>query len=76
MISLHFNVSVAPFEFVPLKLIVEPDVSVDPKCQDQLSGRLFYGSGRFGKSPDMVNPLLASPGLFISGTFEREEGLI
>ena len=41
MISLHFIVLVAPFEFFPLKLIVEPDVTVDPKCQDQISGRLL-----------------------------------
>ena len=75
-ISLHFSVSLAPFEFVPLKLIVEPDVSANPKCQDQISGRLFYGSGRLGTSPDMVNPLLSPRGLFISKTFGREEGLI
>ena len=41
MISSHFNVLVAPFEFVPLKLIVEPDVSVGPKCQHQISGRFI-----------------------------------
>ena len=34
MISLHFNVSVAPFEFVALKVTVEPDVRDDPKFQD------------------------------------------
>ena len=57
MISLHFNVSVAPFKFVPLKLTVEPDVNVDPKCQDQISDRLFCGRwslrnvvSRYGKS--------------------------
>ena len=77
MISLHFSVLSAPFDFVPLKLIVEPDVSADSKCQDQISGRLFYGSVRLGTSPDIVSPLL-SPlgGLFISKTFERDEGLI
>ena len=37
-----FQCVVGPFDFVPLKLIVEPDVSADPKCQDQISGRLFY----------------------------------
>ena len=64
MTSLHFNVSVAPFEFVPLKLIVEPDVNVDPKCRDQISDRLFYGrwSLRNAASPDMVNPLLSLQG--------------
>ena len=41
MISLHFNVLVSLFEFVPLELIVELDVSDDPKCQDQISDRLF-----------------------------------
>ena len=77
MISLHFSVSLVPFDFVALKLIVEPDVSADPKCQDQISGRLFYGSVRLGTSSDMVSPPL-SPlgGLFISKTFERDEGLI
>lgn len=76
MISLHFSVSLAPFDFVPLKLIVEPDVGADPKCQDQISGHLFCGSGRLGTCPDVVNPLLSPRGLFISKTFEREEGLI
>ena len=79
MISLHFNVSVSPFEFVPLKLIVEPDVNVDPKCRDQISDSLFYGrwSLRNAASPDMVNPHLSlQGGLFILRRFEREEGLI
>ena len=51
MISLHFSLSLAPFDFVPLKLIVDPDVSADP-------------SGRLGTSPDMVNPLLSPPGFY------------
>ena len=60
----HFNVLGAPFEFVPLKLIVEPDVNVDPKCRDQISDRLFYGrwSLRNAASPDMVNPLSSLQG--------------
>ena len=62
MISLYFIVSVAPFEFFPLKLTVEPDVTVDPKCQDQISGRLLKEGGRLGTSPDMVNPLLSLQG--------------
>ena len=77
MISLHFSVSIAPFDFVPLKLLVEPDVNVDPKCQDQISGGLFFGRWllrnffRYGKSS--IKP---PGGLFISRTFERVEGLI
>ena len=37
---LNLKVSVAPSEFVPLQLTVEPDVSDDPKSEDQISGRL------------------------------------
>ena len=58
MISLHFSVSVAPFKFVPLKLIVEPDVNVDPKCKIKFPISYFAEGGRLGtSSPDMVNPL-------------------
>ena len=72
MISLHFNLSVSPFEFVLLELTVELDVRDDPKCQDQIPDRLFYEGWslrkvfRYGKSS--IKPL---GGLFISRTFER-----
>ena len=39
---LHFNVSASLFEFTPLELKVDLDVSDDPKCQDQIFGRLFH----------------------------------
>ena len=74
---LNLKVSVAPSEFVPLQLTVEPDVSDDPKCEDEIYGRLIYGGwslrkfSRYGKSS--IKP---PGGLFISRTFEREEGLI
>ena len=56
--------SVAPSEFVPLELTVEPDVSDDPKCEDQISGRLFYRDDRLEKTPDMMNPLLSLRGAY------------
>ena len=69
--------SVAPFEFVPLKLIVEPDVTVDPKCQDQIPGRLLYGRWSLRNVSCYGKSSIKSPeGLFIARTFEREEGLI
>ena len=77
MIYLHFSVSLASFDFVPLKIIVEPDVSADPKCQDQTSGRLFYGSVRLGTSPDMVSPPLSPLGGYsFQKRLSRDEGLI
>ena len=76
MISSHFKGSVAPFGFVPLKLSVETHVSDYPKCQDQISGRLFYRGwslrkvSRYGKFA-----IMHSQSLFISRTFERGRGL-
>ena len=51
MFSLHFNVSMSLFEFVPLELTVEISVTDDPKFQDQISRLLLYGGDRLGKSP-------------------------
>ena len=64
MFSLHFNVSMSLFEFVPLELTVEISVTDDPKFQDQISRLLLYGGDRLGKSPDMVNLLLSLSGFF------------
>ena len=72
MFSLHFNVSMSLFEFVPLELTVEISVTDDPKFQDQISRLLLYGGDRLGKSPDMVNLLLSLSGFFfISRMFKR-----
>ena len=73
MISLHFNVLVYLFEFVPLELTVELDVSDDPKCQDQISGRLFYGGWSLRNSLQIwfLLSIKLCGGLFISKTFER-----
>ena len=60
--------SVAPFEFVPLTLTVEPDVSDDLKCQDQISGRLFYGRWslrKVSRYARQVNSLLSLPGIYL-----------
>ena len=71
MISLHFNVLVSLFEFVPLELIVELDVSDDPKCQDQISDRLFCRGWSLRKVSRYVSSSIKpSGGLFISRTFE------
>ena len=76
MISLHFNVSVSLFEFVPLELTVELDVSYYPKCQDQISGRLFYGGWslrkvfRYG-----LSYVLSFPGVY-SFQERLREGLV
>ena len=49
MISLHFNVLVSLFEFVPLELTVEISVADEPKFQDQISRLLLYGGLSFRK---------------------------
>ena len=48
MISLHFSVSVAPFEFVPLKLIVEPDVTSTQNAEIKFPIAYFTEGGRLG----------------------------
>ena len=60
MISLHFIVSVAPFEFFPLKLTVEPFSTQNAKIKFPVA--YFKEGGRLGTSPDMVNPLLSLQG--------------
>ena len=73
MISLHFSVLVSLFEFVPLELIVELDVSDDPKCQDQISDRLFYGRWSLRKVSRYDKSSIKPPGgLFISRRGEQQ----
>ena len=63
--------SVSLFEFVPLEVTIELDVNDDPKCQGQISDRLFCGGWSLRKvSRYDKSSIKRSVDLFISRTFE------